>query len=877
MSKSALPNGGYTLTTGSNYMLDGFQFDTEYGGGPYEKARLPEAKGLSSLPSGMIPSDGSLSSEIPDGIEADFDLDLGEMTKDASEQLVPLVDHSWLASEPEPDLSGLRSHEDVLQQFAEGRFENQQANQIKALQDAWGDGSTTGLDIIPNENRLHAPYANPYHKHQSKLPGDDYRQKVEQALRKTAYGTEPLDEILSGIAGTPKKAHAEAAEQIISEYGLNGRVYIKEAHFPGLFNGRWDEVVNRRCASALYIISEKPDCAYDRFLGKKVVASVDEISWSGVASALLPKLKTCGVKVASQGTKKEIVRKAFLDLMSGVMEAPTSGSTWYQMERDLTSGISLKKAREVLGSFEAETPYIESQEERALTKTEARLQRIASQLISQSLLEADIVQAVLHSERKASEKIERLYILAAKPAETSSYEGHGKEAKVHTPYKSQLDPNAKVQSTSERDSVRVAKKCQEKVAKLIQQGLITLDDVERVTKTASTAEGKLASVYEYLSRPAQVQKYLGDVEAHYMTKKSSIDPNAHVDDREARNLAQRNMVAQTKIAKMVESGLISYDDVAIAIKGKRTPEDKIASVFSFLARPQKTASYNQYDVTEHRMTKNRNKPLDKVPNLEKRASASLWKEAHSKVSRLVSSGLLSQEKYDSLSAISDPNDFVRKAFDLASKPRDATEYQGDETAHILNSKKSSQSSESEVRVATWLRQKMTEGSAGQELDVLLSSRFSQSALTEHQSRIAALRNDHEGLSGHAYVDAGAYMTSGTEGCDKGALIHRANQLPALLKTSKCDACVFNTDGVCQKYNKQIIASATEVVANKNKYQKEMIRLANGSDADRTASLFTPSTEYDPNEFGLSHDGDVDLDSEVSVQDLGDVLFGGYEV
>ena len=33
---SRVPNGGYTLTSGSNYMLAGFQFDTEYNGGVLE-------------------------------------------------------------------------------------------------------------------------------------------------------------------------------------------------------------------------------------------------------------------------------------------------------------------------------------------------------------------------------------------------------------------------------------------------------------------------------------------------------------------------------------------------------------------------------------------------------------------------------------------------------------------------------------------------------------------------------------------------------------------------------------------------------------------------------------------------------------------------
>ena len=134
----------------------------------YEKARLPETKGLSALPSGMIP-ENPLSSDLPNGVEVDVDLNLSEFTKDASQQLIPLVDHSWLASQAEEDLEGMRSSDDVLEHFAEGRFEHPQANQIKCLQDSWGDGSTTGLDILPNEQRNHDKYQNSYSDNQSKV------------------------------------------------------------------------------------------------------------------------------------------------------------------------------------------------------------------------------------------------------------------------------------------------------------------------------------------------------------------------------------------------------------------------------------------------------------------------------------------------------------------------------------------------------------------------------------------------------------------------------------------------------------------------------------------------------------------------------------
>ena len=120
------------------------------------------------------------------------------------------------------------------------------------------------------------------------------------------------------------------------------------------------------------------------------------------------------------------------------------------------------------------------------------------------------------------------------------------------------------------------------------------------------------------------------------------------------------------------------------------------------------------------------------------------------------------------------------------------------------------------------------------------------------------------------------MSKGTEGCDKGALIHRANQIPTLLKTSKCGSCVFNSQGTCQKYNKVIVASVSEVVENPADYQKEMIRLANSTDSEKTASLF--ANTYDPNQFNLSASEHIQLNEEAPKdKDLGNILFGGFDL
>lgn len=887
-ANSSLPNGGYSMTNGSNYMLDGFQFDTEYNDGVLDRARLPEAKGLSALPSGMIPSDSDGMSDLPDGVEVDLDLDLGDLTREAS-QSIPLVDHSWLASQPKPDLSGQRSLEDVLKSISEGRFENPEVNQFKKLQDSWGTESTTGLDILPNNQREHEKYKNTY-KDVSKLPGDDFKAEQEKLYRKMAYG-EPLSEILK-TSSDPLAAQ----KMLSSEYGLLGRVYIKEAHFPGLFNGRWDEVINSRCKTAMYIIPKHKDCAYDRFLGMEVVKSVNDIPWKKVSSQLLPRLESYGVRVASLDSHKEIIRKAFVDLMEGRIARHETSQTWFTIQANEADFISLDHARRKLEAAQEEHTYIASQEEVHETKLGSKLKRVASQLEAQGFLDKEVIESVMGTDKTAQAKMDRLYELASQPSDAGAYEGTGMGVHAHTPTKSKIATEFKTRSELTFEQ-RVATALS-KLDSLVSTHMVTAKEVEAIaTKYKSEPEQAVRVAFEraaYNMRTDGVGAYQGEgsgvtllttktatlkdsdlASLDHARRKLEANRNGKIKTRGEITLAEREQKSLERVAHLIKAGLISHDEVSVAIKGAKTPEAKVASVCEFIARPKQASTYGDYDLKEHRMVK-QHKKLDKVPDRQKRASASLWKEAHAKVDKLVEGGLLSKTDYESIQSVKEANEYVRRAFELASRPVQASAYVGEETAHIITPKASSRVSDTEKKVATWLRQKMSEGSAGDELNVLLATRFSQQVLDTYQSRIASLREAHEGISGHAYVDAEAYMTSGTEGCDKGALVHRANQIPTLLAvSSKCASCVFNTEGTCQKYNKVLVSSPAEVVEDLSSFQRENIRLANGTDADRTASLFV--NDYDPNEFGLESPDDIDVEDAPDNKSLGDVLFGGFEV
>lgn len=782
MSKSSkLPNGGYSLTQGSNYMMDGFHFDTEYGGGVLEKARLPEAKGLSTLPSGMIPLDSEGHSDIPDGLEMDIDLNIDEITKEAGQD-INLVDHSWLASEPEPDLSGERSLEEVFKHLAEGRFENPQVNQLKTLQDAWGSESTTGLDIVPNENRKNRPYQNSYSDQQSQLPADDYRQKMEKLHRKLAYG-DPMARVLENEQG---EDILSLQSKLASEYGLHGRVYIKEEYFPGLFNGKWNEVINQKCATAMYIIPKQSDCAFDRFLGMEVVKT---IPWKRVASTLLPRLETYGVKIAS-GSSKERVQRAFIDLIEGRVTTASSSSTWFQIQEDQSDLVSLDHARKVLGASQQEFEYIPTQEERHETKVSSKLARIAHQLVTQGFLETEVVESVVASNKTSKQKIDRLYQIASQPSESSVYQGVGKDVHAHVTKKKVIE--GKVSS----NRVTEGKKIASQIDHFVSIGIISKQDADQALALKGNAKYKALYRLAVDGTSAKSGEFQGQHFEAHVGKRASL-PMGKVTSKETVNITQRRAKAKGQIEKVVKAGLITAKTANKIIAKHRTPEAKVKAVFDYLARPEKAQKYEGIVTSAHVLT----------------ARESLPKK----------------------------------------------------TAHDAQGEK----------IATWLRQKISEGSAGNEVDILLASRFSQSLLDSHADRIASVRAEHEGLSGHAYVDGSAYMTNGTEGCEKGALIHRANQIPTLLKTAKCGSCVFNSGGTCQKYNKPIIASVNEIVDNPKSIQKENLRLANATDSEKTASLFV--NNYDPDEFGLASNSDVDVDDETSNEVLGDVLFGGFEV
>lgn len=264
--------------------------------------------------------------------------------------------------------------------------------------------------------------------------------------------------------------------------------------------------------------------------------------------------------------------------------------------------------------------------------------------------------------------------------------------------------------------------------------------------------------------------------------------------------------------------------------------------------------------------------------------ASLAKAASDRVrsafDALVKSGHLAQSDADEILSSGLPTKEMIRLASLKVSKVSARKYEGPVFQTSQSVKKASAPVEVEIAIPVkkllrWASVQMNEGFAGNDLDHLLRAKYAEDLLDQATVPLTQLRKKHEGLAGHVYVDASVYASPrGVTGCEQGALIHRANQIKSLLQMERCGSCAANVEGTCQKYAKKLVASAP--VPNPERYQRETIRLANGTDADQVQAMFNA---YDPGEFDLQNDNldTLEYDDSPAPSYLNDVIFGGLDL
>lgn len=342
--------------------------------------------------------------------------------------------------------------------------------------------------------------------------------------------------------------------------------------------------------------------------------------------------------------------------------------------------------------------------------------------------------------------------------------------------------------------------------------------------------------------------------------------------------------ADQRIERWVRAGLLTAERANQMRARIADPLDLLRAVASEIS-PAKRAEYIGSGIE----TKARESSVTRDADWASAKNEEINRVAHDRakaiIANLVKSGSLSAQDATKLLASGlGPKEMIRLANDRAAAPKaiepvapPVKSYAGAVFTTNVAAKKASDQNPLEVRrLLRWASAQMSEGMAGKDLDYMLTARFSGEILKQASEPLTQLRKKHEGLAGHLYVDASAYASpAGSDGCEKGALIHRANQLRAVLAMDRCASCVANVEDHCQKYNKTIVASAP--VENADRFQKEMIRLANAGDAERNASYFAPV--FDGGEYALQNDtlDHIEFNDTPPVEDLGSILFDGWVI
>lgn len=437
------------------------------------------------------------------------------------------------------------------------------------------------------------------------------------------------------------------------------------------------------------------------------------------------------------------------------------------------------------------------------------------------------------------------------------------------------------------------KEARAQVARWVSKGLLDRTAGTQLLRTDTDPKTLLDRGASLILAAGKTPTYMGSgmgVYAHTpeTTKHShwAKGEEAILSDREA--LRARNVVQA-----YVKSGSLTQKDADKLVASGLTGRALEATIAARIQDPTRDTVAPKVDRRDYTGKTYREAAKDVAPRMaadraraeEERLGGDLVVKAHKVVEALVRTGSLGRGDADKLLASGlAPKEMVRVAMArvaetggvtdvtpvVTQKTYSDTKY----TAHVATPVKTTDDRPQLVtKVLRWASQQMSEGVAGKDLDHLMGAKFSRELLAASEPPLVQLRKKHEGLAGRLYVDASAYASvSGTTGCDKGALIHRANAVPTVLQMDRCGSCAFNVGGGCQKYGKPLVDSAP--VEDPQGYQREALRLANGTDADKTMSYFAPA--YEAGEYGLQNDSldGFDLDTLPTHQGLGDILYEG---
>ena len=436
-SESHLPDGGFVPTTGFNYGLDGFDFDTDYGAGVEDGAALPEAYGLAELPEGIMseePVDEKDAESKPNnytGPAVQVGVRTGPLHKHMADpwgvlksgQVMDEGENAQLGKKSA--LADLDWLDPTLGQDEDRLPVNPVDKAQAALQEAWMDTRTNGLELIPNKNkeieRYQAEVRDPGQV--SGLPGTDtIKAAMMRAMRRSACGY-PLEGLLKEAAETIGVADPTAralANLIVDEHALAGNVFVRASAFPSMHNGKWDTLLKKKCGSAAYILANPNTkmAAFENYLGKKVVT---EIPWDDALEVYAPRLKAAGFKTGSSDARSTL--KAFFEKKRG---SSSSSRTAFVTHKTPSETVTLSEAKEKFAQSESEQAHISGETLEDVLLNRSRKHVLA--LVQRGVLSKGAAKKIINSGLSPNEMIrEAASVLKAKTAEYQTSGIHTKD------------------------------------------------------------------------------------------------------------------------------------------------------------------------------------------------------------------------------------------------------------------------------------------------------------------------------------------------------------------------------------------------------------------------------------------------------------------
>lgn len=167
-------------------------------------------------------------------------------------------------------------------------------------------------------------------------------------------------------------------------------------------------------------------------------------------------------------------------------------------------------------------------------------------------------------------------------------------------------------------------------------------------------------------------------------------------------------------------------------------------------------------------------------------------------------------------------------------------------------------------IRQYTAEKMNEGYYGSDLYELLRFKFGKNSLSKAKDILKASLTE-QGLQGIYYVDPSVYTS-----CDDGSKIHRTRGTRYVKEMKACKNCVANSEGVCQKYGKEIVS---EVPYLDKKAQQEEILNRNSSESLAPEDVFSYQSVLDQFEIDNMNLENFSIDEESKTSKI-DVNVGG---